>query len=192
MVVLIAGLVVFLGLHSIRVFADDWRSARIKALGEPAWKGIYAATSVVGFVLIVWGYGIARLDPIVLYAPPIWTRHLASLLTLLAFVLLAAAYVPRNHFKTALGHPMVAGTKLWAFAHLLANGTLADVLLFGGFLVWSVVLFRASRARDRAQQVVRAAPSAAMTVVAIGVGTVAWVAFAFWLHGWLIGVRPFG
>ncbi|MGE0313871.1 MAG: NnrU family protein [Lautropia sp.] len=192
MAVLIAGLVVFLGLHSTRVFADDWRSARIKSLGEPAWKGIYSVVSVIGFALIVWGYAIARQHPVVLYVPPIWTRHLASLLTLLAFVLLAAAYVPRNHLKSSIGHPMVAGAKLWAFAHLLANGTLADVLLFGGFLVWSVLLFRASRARDRANGVARAAPSAAMTLVTIGAGVVAWIAFAFWLHGWLIGVRPFG
>lgn len=196
MAVLIVGLVVFLGLHSVRVFADDWRSARLKAMGEKGWKGAYSIASLIGLVLIVWGYGLARLDPIVLYSPPVWTRHLASLLTLISFVLIAAAYVPRNHLKSMIGHPMVAGTKIWAFAHLLANGTLADVLLFGGFLAWSVLLFRTSRARDRAAGggigTTAAAPAASMTALTVVGGSIAWIVFALWLHVWLIGVRPFG
>lgn len=192
MAVLIVGLVVFLGLHSVRIFADDWRSARVKAMGENGWKGAYSIVSLIGFALIVWGYGMARHDPVVLYSPPIWTRHLASLLTLIAFVLLAAAYVPRNHLKATLGHPMVAGTKVWAFAHLLANGTLADVLLFGGFVAWSVLLYRASRARDRATGRTPVEPDIGMTIATIVAGTIAWVVFAFWLHEPLIGVRPFG
>lgn len=192
MTLLLIGLVVFLGLHSVRIFADDWRSARLAAMGEGAWKGLYSIASLVGIVMVGWGYALARLDPIVLWMPPVWTRHAAALLTLVAFVLLAAAYVPRNHFKVAIGHPMVVGTKVWAFAHLLANGTLADVLLFGGFLAWAVLLFRASRARDRKTGVQRGPASAAMTGVAVVVGIAAWFAFAFWLHAWLIGVRPFG
>ena len=93
---------------------------------------------------------MARSEPVVLWNPPLWTRHLASLLVLVAFVLLVAAYVPRNHFKAAFGHPMFAGVKTWAFAHLLSNGTLADLLLFGGFLAWSVLGFR-SRPPPRPQ-----------------------------------------
>lgn len=191
MTLLVLGLVLFLGVHSVRIVADDWRSAQIARRGEKAWKGLYTLVSIAGFVLIVWGYGQARAEPVVLWQPPLWTRHLASLFVLLAFVLLAAAYVPRNAIKARLHHPMVAGVKLWAFGHLLANGTLADVLLFGGFLVWAVLCFRAARRRDRAAGTAYppgTAPATALTLVA---GVAAWVVFALWLHAWLIGVRPF-
>ena len=147
MTLLILGLILFLGMHSVRVFADDWRSAQIRRVGPQAWKGIYSVLSVAGFVLLVWGYGEARSAPVVLWTPPTGLRHLAALLTLVTFVLLAAAYVPGTRIKRAVGHPMVAGTKAWALAHLLSNGTLADVLLFGGFLAWAVLLFIASRRR---------------------------------------------
>jgi uncharacterized membrane protein len=127
-----------------------------------------------------------------LWSPPVWTRHVAALLTLPAFVLLAAAYVPGTRIKAAVGHPMVLGTKVWAFAHLISNGRLADVLLFGGFLAWSIVLYAASRRRDRRTSVRRVAGSASRDAIAVVAGLVAWAAFAFWLHGMLIGVRPFG
>jgi uncharacterized membrane protein len=192
MVVLVIGLVIFLGLHSVRIVADDWRSAQIARLGEGPWKGLYSLVAAVGLALIVWGYGLARTAPVDLWSPPLWTRHLASLLTLPAFVLLAAAYVPGTRIKAAIGHPMVVGTKLWAFAHLLSNGRLADVLLFGGFLAWSVLLFAASRRRDRAQGKSYVAGPLSRDLIAVGVGALAWVAFALWLHGPLIGVRPFG
>jgi uncharacterized membrane protein len=188
--VLILGLVVFLGLHSTRIFADDWRSARIAALGERKWKLFYSIASGIGLALVVWGYGMARSEPVVLWNPPLWTRHLASLLVLVAFVLLVAAYVPRNHFKAAFGHPMYAGVKTWAFAHLLSNGTLADLLLFGGFLAWSVLGFRAARRRDRKAQVTYPAGTAGGTFACLAIGIVAWAIFAFFLHGPLIGVRP--
>ncbi|NDP43449.1 MAG: NnrU family protein, partial [Aromatoleum sp.] len=150
MSVLILGLIVFLGAHSVRIIADDWRSAQVARLGAGGWKGVYALVSLAGFVLIVWGFGQARLDPVVLWHPPTWTRHVAGLLTLVAFVLVTAAYVPGNHLKAAVGHPMVAGVKVWAFAHLLANGTLADVVLFGSLLGWAVIDFISARRRDRA------------------------------------------
>jgi uncharacterized membrane protein len=122
----------------------------------------------------------------------VWTRHLASLLTIPAFILLVAAYVPGTRIKRAVGHPMVAGVKSWAIAHLIANGTLADVLLFGTFLVWSIVLYTSSRRRDRAAGTVYVVGPVLRDVIAVVVGLVAWVAFALWLHGPLIGVRPFG
>ena len=191
MAYLILGLVLFLGAHSVRIVADDWRSAQIARRGEAAWKGIYTLLSIAGLALVAWGYGQARMAPVVLWQPPLWTRHAASLFMLVSFVLLAAAYVPRNAIKARLHHPMVAGVKLWAFAHLLANGTLADVVLFGSFLVWAVLSFRAGRARDRAAGTVYAPGSAAGTVAAVAAGVAAWAAFALWLHAWLIGVRPF-
>jgi uncharacterized membrane protein len=191
MIVMVLGLVLFLGVHSVRVFADDWRGAQIAARGEGAWKGVYSLLSIVGFVLIVYGYGLSRTAPVDLWQPPVWTRHLASLLTLASFVLLAAAYVPGTRIKAAVGHPMVLGVKVWAFAHLLSNGRLADVVLFGSFLVWAIVLYGASRRRDRRDGVRRVAGPASRDAIAVIAGVAAWAAFAFWLHAVLIGVRPF-
>lgn len=191
MIVLLLGLIAFLGAHSARIVAERWRARQIARYGLGRWKAIYSIVSVVGLVLIVWGYGLARTDPVVLWQPPAWTRHLAALLTLAAFVLIAAAYVPGTHIKAKLRHPMVIGIKLWAAAHLIANGTLADVLLFGSFLAWAVFDFKAARARDRAAGVQYAPTGAARDVVAIAVGLAAWIVFALYLHAWLIGVRPF-
>ena len=189
---LILGLVLFLGVHSVRVLAEDWRTQTRARLGENAYKGLYSLVSVAGFALIVWGFGQARQQPVLLWTPPTGLRHAAALLTLLAFVLLAAAYVPGNVIKARLHHPMVLGVKTWALAHLLANGLLAQVLLFGAFLLWAALDFRAARQRDRAGQVVYAPGRAGPTVVTVLVGVAAWAAFAFWAHGAWIGVRPFG
>ncbi|MDR6155844.1 putative membrane protein [Acidovorax delafieldii] len=189
---LVLGLVLFLGVHSVRIVADGWRTQTLARMGEMPWKGLYSLVSAVGLVLIVWGYGLARQQPVVLWVPPIGMRHAAALLTLIAFVLLVATYVPRNAIKARLHHPMVLGVKVWALAHVLSNGNLADVLLFGSFLLWAVLSFRAARQRDRAQGTVYAAGSAAGTAAAVVVGAVAWAGFAFWGHAWLIGVAPLG
>ena len=192
MTILLLGLVVFLGIHSARVFAEGPRQAFIARRGDNAWKGLYTLVSVVGFVLIVWGYGLARQQPVVLWASPTWLRHVAALLTLIAFVLVVAAYVPGNGIKARLHHPMTLGVKTWAFAHLIANNTLADLLLFGGFLAWSIAVYAAARRRDRATGPTYPPGRAAPTAIAVVVGVVAWVVFALWLHAWWIGVRPFG
>jgi len=192
MTVLILGLIIFLGAHSTRIVADDWRTAQLKRLGEGAWKGIYAVVSLTGLGLIIWGFGLARQQPVVLWVSPAAMRHAAALLTLVAFVLLAAAYVPRNAIKSRLHHPMVLGVKVWAFAHLLANGRLADLLLFGAFLAWAVVCYIAAKKRDRAAGMQYAAGTAGATAITVAVGAALWALFAFRLHGLLIGVRPFG
>lgn len=192
MIYLVAGLVLFLGSHSVRIFADDWRAAQVARLGERKWKGLYSAVALAGFVLLVWGYGQARMDPVVLWSPPVWTRHLASLLLVPAFVLVVAGNLRGTRIKAAVGHPMVLGTKLWAFAHLIANGTLADVVLFGAFLAWAIADYASARKRDRAVGTVYPAGSAARNALAVVVGVAAWAAFGVWLHGPLIGVRPFG
>ena len=189
---LILGLVIFLGVHSLRIFAAPWRDATRARLGEGAWKGLYSLVSLAGFVAICWGYGLARQAPVTLWVPPLGMRHAASLLTLGSFILLAAAYVPRNVFKARWGHPMLLATKLWALAHLLANGTLADVLLFGGFLAWAVMLFIVSRRNDRVKGTTYPAATHTGTAVTVMVGIAAWVLFALWAHALLIGVRPFG
>jgi uncharacterized membrane protein len=191
MLLLVAGLVVFLGVHSVRIVADDWRTARIAAMGERAWKLAYTVVSLAGFLLLVYGYGQARHATTVLYQPPTWSRHLAAALVLVAFILVAAAYVRGTRIKAAVGHPMILGVKVWAFAHLLANGTLADVVLFGAFLAWAVIDYVASRRRDRAAGVTYPPGPPSRDAIAIVAGTLAWALFAFWLHGLLIGVRPF-
>jgi len=192
MTLLLAGLIVFLGCHSVRIFAEPWRTAQIQRRGPKGWKGLYTLVAIAGFALVVWGYGAARLEPTVLYVPPLWTRHVAALLTVPAFILLAAAYVPGTRIKAWIGHPMVAGVKVWAFAHLLANGTLADVALFGSFLAWAIADFVAARRRDRANGTVYVAGPLSRDAAAVAIGLAAWAVFAFWLHSLLIGVRPFG
>jgi len=190
MVVLILGLVVFLGVHSAQVVAADWRRAMLARLGEGPWKGLYSVVSAVGLVLIVWGYGLARQDPVVLWLPPDWLKHLALVLNLVAFVLFGAYLVPAGRMKARLGHPMLLSVKTWAFAHLLANGTLADVFLFGAFLVWALAAFRSNRLRDRAEGTVRVAGPPRNDAIAVAVGLLIWAAFVWFLHEWLIGVSP--
>jgi uncharacterized membrane protein len=162
----------------------------IARLGEGPWKGLYSLVSLAGLVLMVWGYGLARQEPVVLWEPPLWTKHLALALNLVAFVLLALYLVPSGRMKARLGHPMLLSVKVWAFAHLLANGTLADVVLFGSLLVWAIADFAANRRRDRAQGTVRIAGPARNDVIAVVVGVAIWAAFVWRVHAWLIGVDP--
>lgn len=192
MFALVLGLVLFLGVHSVRLFAADWRMAQIDRRGLLAWKAVYALVSLVGLVLIIWGYGQARLSPDWLWVTPVWTRHLAALLTVPAFILLVATYVPGTHIKARVGHPMLLGVKFWALAHLIANGALADLLLFGGFLVWAIVLYIVSRRRDRLAGIRYPAVGVSRDIIAVVLGLVGFVVFALVLHGPLIGVRPFG
>ena len=192
MILLILGLVLFLGIHSVRIVADGLRSRFVARRGLNAWKGVYSLISIAGFVLICIGFGQARHDTVVLWSPPRWTHDLAALLTLLAFVLVTAAYVPGNGIKARVKDPMILGVKCWAAGHLFANGTLADVVLFGSFLVWAVLDFRAARQRRRAG----AAPAIGPTkrgrgAIAVVVGVLAWMLFALHLHQPLIGVAPF-
>lgn len=189
---LILGLVIFLGVHSVRIVADDWRTRTRTRMGEAAYKGVYSLASLLGLGLVIWGFGLARETPVMLWMPPRGMRHAAALLTLLSFVLLAAAYVPGNAIRARFHHPMVLGVKTWALAHLLANGSVAHVLLFGSFLAWSVLCFIAARRRDRVQGTVYAPGNTAGTVLTVVVGVVAWALFALVLHGLLIGIRPFG
>jgi uncharacterized membrane protein len=190
MLVLILGLVLFLGVHSVRIFANDWRNRQRNRLGENGWKGLYSVISIVGLGLIVWGFGLARQHPVLLYVPPMWLRHLNALFTLLAFVLIAAAYVPGNRIKARLGHPMLAGVKTWAFGHLLATGMLHDVVLFGAFLLWAVADFITNRRRDRLAGTVYPAGHLKGDVLTVLIGAIGWAVFAFVLHVRLIGVNP--
>ena len=192
MTTLILGLVLFLGIHSVRIVADGLRARFDASRGLMAWKGVYSVIAIAGFVLICIGFGQARHDTVVLWSPPRWTHDLAALLTLLAFVLVTAAYVPGNGIKARVKDPMILGVKCWAAGHLLANGTLADVVLFGSFLAWAVLDFRAARRRRRAGTEPAIGPvKRGRSAIVVVVGVLAWMLFALHLHQPLIGVAPF-
>ena len=184
--VLVAGLVIFFALHSVSIVNDAWRNRMAARLGEWPWKILYGIGALIGLALIIRGYGLARLDPIVLYSPPQWLRELAMVLLLPLFPLLFAAYLP-GRIRTATRHPMLAATKLWATAHLLANGTVADLLLFGAFLAWAVA-DRISLRHRTPRPVPLAPPSAANDMIAVVLGLALYAAFVLWLHARLIGV----
>lgn len=190
MIVLTLGLLLFLGVHSIRIFADDWRAKQINRLGEGRWKALYALASAAGFALLICGFVLARSTSLVVWTPPKEMRLAAAGLTFIAFVFVAAAYVPGNRIKARVSHPMVLGTMIWAIAHLLANGRLAHAELFGAFLLWAAVDLRAVRERDRA--VARRDPVLGLRhdVVAVAAGAIVWALFAAFGHKWLIGVPP--
>jgi uncharacterized membrane protein len=189
---MIAGLVVFLGVHSTRIVADDWRAERVAVMGERRWKLVYSIVSLVGLVLIIYGYGQARQATSVLYAPPAWGRHATALLTLAAFILIPASHIPGTRIRAFVRHPMVLGVILWAIGHLLANGTVADVVLFGAVLAWAIVDYASSLARDRRASVAYPVGPVSRDVKAIDAGTVVWFVFGYWLHGPLIGRTAFG
>jgi uncharacterized membrane protein len=196
---LILGLILFLGAHSVRIAADDWRTRTIAARGEKVFKGVYTLVALLGFYLLVVGYGEARLETVALWNPPRFTKHISILLMLFSSILLVAAYIPRNHFKTRLRHPMVLSVKVWALSHLIANGNLADVLLFGTFLIWAVLNFRSARARDRAQvqlsdpsEDAPLKPNLFATLIALFGGMALWAVITFVLHAKVVGVAPMG
>lgn len=186
---LIAGLVIFLGIHSIAIFAPALRTRLLAQFGEGGWKGVYSVASLIGFVMIVHGFGLARQSPVVLYTSPHWMRHVAFLFMLPVFPLLLAAYLP-GRIKAAAKHPMLAAVKFWALAHLLCNGTLADILLFGGFLAWAVI-DRISLKR-RTQVLRTASPGRFNDVIAVVLGLGLYGFFIVWAHVRLFGVSPLG
>lgn len=182
---LVVGLVVFLGVHSVAIIAPAWRDRTAARLGN-AWRAVYSLLSIGGFVLLIWGYGIARQEPVVLYQPTHWMRSLTALLMLPVFPLLFAAYLP-GRIKTKMKHPMLVAVKLWAFAHLLANGTLADVVLFGSLLAWAV--FDRISFKKRVQRAIPSAPAGKWNdAIAVVLGLGAYVVFAVYLHLKWIGV----
>lgn len=199
MSMLLVGLLLFLSTHSVRIVAEGWRGRVIGRIGPGAWKGLVSIVSLAGLSLIVMGYAAARHAPIELW--PVWrgARHLAALLSLIAFIFLAASFVPGNAIKRKLRHPMVLSVKVWALGHLLANGTLADAVLFGAFLIWAVFDFRSARRRDVEASTSALAPgigaqaaSRWADLLVLCAGCLAWSVFAFALHARLIGVSPLG
>ena len=191
MSLLIIGLIIFLGSHSCRIFAEPWRNHMIDRLGEVKWKGLYTIISLIGLILVVVGYGQARQAPIVLWQPATYLIHIAILLNLVAFIFLAGSSPNNNAIRLKLKHPMILGVKVWALAHLLANGTLVDLILFGSFLLWAVLDFRSARKRP-IHMPEKAVISTKATITVVVTGIVLWAAFIFGLHQYLIGVSPLG
>jgi len=188
---LVIGMIVFLGVHSIRIVAPGFRDRTITARGERAWKAIYSLASLVGFVLVIWGYGQARQTAPVLYNGTAALAGVAVLLMIPASILLVAALLPAGRIKVAVKHPMLTAVKTWAVAHLLVNGDLASIVLFGGFLVWAVA-DRISESR-RLEAGITKNPvlvSGRSDVIAVVVGLVVYGLFVWTLHEWLIGVPP--
>jgi uncharacterized membrane protein len=189
MTLLILGLVLFLGIHSTRIVASGFRDRVIAEKGEKFWKVTYTVVALAGLVLIVWGYARARYDAVIVYDPPVGMRHLALLLMLPVFPLFAASH--NNGFiKAKPQHPMLIGTILWGVAHLVANGTLADVVLFGGVLVWAIVDLISSFSRGPVT--LRGEPVLRKDISAVVAGLVIYAVLVLWLHEFLFGVSPIG
>lgn len=188
MSLLILGLALFLGAHSLPM-ATSLRGNLIARLGENGYRGLMAVASLVGLLLVVWGYGLARQDPVILWSPPIWTSHIAWLLMAIAFVLIVAAYIP-GKIREKVRHPMLAGVKIWAFAHLIANGTLADLVLFGAVLAWAVIDRISVKKREASGLVTVTGGPVRNDAIAVVVGLAAYAVFLLYLHDWLIGVAP--
>jgi uncharacterized membrane protein len=190
MATLVLGLVIFLGLHSIRIFADPFRAQAIARLGQNGWRGTYSLLSAIGLVLIVWGFALARFN-----APQLWTplpgaRHLTIFLMLVSMLLLAAYIFKQSHISVAVHHPMLWSVVVFGLAHLIANGSAADAVLFGAFFVWAAADLMSSYARDRQNSVVYPEANWGATIGAIVLGLALWAVLAFWLHFWLFGVSP--
>lgn len=188
MIILIIGLILFLGIHSVAIVNPQLRERMAIKFGEKAWKAIYAAVALVGLVLIIKGYAMARMDPTLIYNPPFWLRHVTILLMLGVFPLLLAAYLP-GKIQSTLKHPMLVATKLWALAHLLSNGMLADVVLFGAILAWAVIE-RISLKRRIPRPIPMAPANKFNDVIAVVGGLALYLIFLFWAHAWLFGVAP--
>ena len=189
MVLFLIGLLLFLGIHSVSIVAPQWRLAQVERRGAGAWKGLYSVVSLLGFLLMLYGYGLARTSPAMLWTPPAFLRHVTWLLMLPVFPLLLAAYLP-GRIRVVTKHPMLLAVKIWATAHLLANGSWVDVVLFGSFLAWAV-LDRISLKRRDAALAPRAASGWTLNdTLSIVIGLVLYGVFVVWGHRWVVGVAP--
>lgn len=183
--ILVAGLIVFLAIHSTKALMPDMRQSVIDARGEGAWKGIYTLISLVGLALIIWGFGVARYENVFFYTAPTWLNHLQLLLMLPVMILLVATELPAGKIKKAIKNPLLVAVKLWAIGHMLVNGDLASYLLFGSLLAWAVMVVINTKRRGQSFPDETVIKSDIISVVA---GVALWLIIAFWLHEWLIGV----
>jgi uncharacterized membrane protein len=188
MTILILGIIVLIGIHFVPAF-PDLRDSLMARLGRNGYRALFSVVSLLGLALVVWGF--AKAPVVQIWAPPVWTRHLALLLMLPVFPLLFAAYLP-GKIKAKVRHPMLAAIKFWALAHLIANGDLASIILFGSFLAYAVVDRILVKRRGGAELVLAVSEAKARRndLISLGAGLALYVAFLFWLHPLLIGVSP--
>lgn len=191
MYILLTGLLIFFACHTFRWLTPYYRDRLISLLGMRGYKALYSVISLIALIFIVWGYSLSRADPVLLWLPPIWTRHLAALLMLPAMILLIATYLPGTYLKARLHHPMLLAVKTWALAHLISNGTLADVILFGSFLIWAIAGFIYCRREDNLKGFSAPPGRVRRDMLALFSGVFLYFVFTFYLHELLIGVRPF-
>jgi uncharacterized membrane protein len=185
--VMIAGLVMFFGVHSVRMIAGPFRDAQLST-NEGRWKGLYSLASLLGFALIILGWWVYRAVAPEVFTSPSWGHPVTLLLVFLAFISLVSAYTPAGYIRRTVQHPFLTGVALWALGHLLVNGDLASLLVFGAFLLYAVV--------DRVAVIFRpppamGAPSIRGDIVAVVVGFLLYAAFGLWVHPWLFGPVPF-
>ena len=191
LLIMIAGLVLFLGIHTLTTRRDA-RARAIARLGKGGYKILYVLVSVAGLVLIAWGFSQYRqYEWINVWYPPTWMRHIALALMLPAIILVVASYI-RGRIFTTLKHPMLTGVKLWAVLHLMANGDLGSIILFGSVLVWAV--YDRISLKRRADAGAPPIPVGGVTndLIAVGVGVVAYLALVFVFHPLVIGVPIVG
>lgn len=188
MAALILGLILVIGIHSLKIAAPAWRAGLVARLGEGAYRGVYSLVSGLGLVLIVWGFALAWENPVFLYTPPSWGRHLAMGLMVLALILVFASLFPAVWIRRIVAHPLLAATMLWALAHLFANGDLAGVVLFAAFLAWAAVdFFFQPPAATGAKN---GNAFGMWDIAAIVAGIALYSALLAGLHFWLFGVSP--
>jgi uncharacterized membrane protein len=190
MEILIAGLVLFLGVHSVRIVADGWRTRMLARIGEKPWKLAYTVVSLLGFALMVYGFGQARLAPEWVFVPPPWGRHLNMLLMLFSMILLAASHSPQSHFKAWLHHPMLWSVVLWGAAHLMVRHQKHDAVLFGSLTIWALVCLVSCYARDKRNGTAYGPPVLKKTLITVAAGTGVYLVLVFGLHKLLMGMSP--
>lgn len=190
MALLILGIVLFLGLHLIRVVAPGLRTSLIASFGDAGWKVAYSVASIVALIVLIYGFGQAR-DMTPIWSPPFWMSHITILLMLFAMICLVASLLPAGHIAVRTKHPMVLSVKIWALAHLLSNGDGAAMLLFAAFLAWGVILRISLKRRERAGEItLRPFVSAKYDIYAVVIGAIVWALIIWKLHAWIIGVSP--
>ena len=190
--ILILGLAIFLATHVFVSFREG-RASVIERVGLPLYRGLFAIVSIAGLALIIWGYAQYRAhDLIQLWSPPAFMRHITIGLVLFAVIFLVAAFFP-SHIRTKLKHPMLTSVKTWALAHLLSNGDLGSILLFGTFLAWGVYARIAAKRRGDIGAAAKPAPDGwTNDIIVVVLGVVVFLALGFWFHPYVIGVPVFG
>ncbi|MBO9125117.1 MULTISPECIES: NnrU family protein [unclassified Rhizobium] len=191
MQLLILSLILFIGLHLIRVIVPDFRRSMIDKLGKPVWGAVHGILSIVTLLFLAYAFDQARGMYGTLYNPPIWMAHITLTLMLIAMICLVAGFLPAGHIRAKLKFPLLVAIKIWALSHLLANGEPEAIVLFVAFLAWAVLLRISMKQRLRNGEITLPVfVSAKYDLYAVIIGAVLWAVILFKLHELVIGVSP--